>query len=568
MNSGTWTFSELKIPRPNLDVFNHLYQEAIEKIGNAKDGNDILEVLFEVDALSRRITDVLSATMIRHTIDTSDERYEQDHLWFEEHRPLFTKSILDFNDAIYNSPHKEFVEERIGSMFFVKNDIKKKTFCEDNIPLQQREAELMGEYEAIISSCQEEVLGEPQSFGALQALFSHEDREVRKAAFKAFSKFLESNEEKLEQIWDELLKVRDQMGKNLGYDNYIPLAYLDRLRLSYGQKELESFRQQVLDEIVPLCTKLYEFQAKNLGLDEIKVYDEEILFGDGNAKPLGDSKYMFQKTVDMLRDMSPETDEFIGFMLEHELIDYEIRPEKAPRSYATIMPSRKAPFLFYHFDGSPASLKNLHEGIGYAFAGYKASRRQYLEEYYASSSDIMEIHAMSMVHFANKYAEHFFGEDADKYVFSIFHNYITFIPFSVAVDEFQHICYENLDMTPKERTQVWRDLEKKYMPWRKYDEDDEYMQRGGYWYHKPHFFFHPFYYIEYSLATINAMEMYQKYEERPGTAWKEYLELTDLGGSKSYLETLERSALTPAFEEGAVANSMKYVKNILHEYMN
>ena len=568
MNSRTWTFSELKIPRPNLDVFNHLYQEAIEKIGNAKDGNDILEVLFEVDALSRRITDVLSATMIRHTIDTSDERYEQDHLWFEEHRPLFTKSILDFNDAIYNSPHKEFVEERIGSMFFVKNDIKKKTFCEDNIPLQQREAELMGEYEAIISSCQEEVLGEPQSFGALQALFSHEDREVRKAAFKAFSKFLESNEEKLEQIWDELLKVRDQMGKNLGYDNYIPLAYLDRLRLSYGQKELESFRQQVLDEIVPLCTKLYEFQAKNLGLDEIKVYDEEILFGDGNAKPLGDSKYMFQKTVDMLRDMSPETDEFIGFMLEHELIDYEIRPEKAPRSYATIMPSRKAPFLFYHFDGSPASLKNLPEGIGYAFAGYKASRRQYLEEYYASSSDIMEIHAMSMVHFANKYAEHFFGEDADKYVFSIFHNYITFIPFSVAVDEFQHICYENLDMTPKERTQVWRDLEKKYMPWRKYDEDDEYMQRGGYWYHKPHFFFHPFYYIEYSLATINAMEMYQKYEERPGTAWKEYLELTDLGGSKSYLETLERSALTPAFEEGAVANSMKYVKNILHEYMN
>lgn len=568
MNTGAWTFSELKFPRPNLDVFTHLYQEAIEKIENAKDGNDILEVLFEVDALSRRITDVLSATMIRHTIDTSDERYKNDHRWFEEHRPLFMKAILDFKEAIYNSPHKDFVEEKIGSMFFVKNDVKRQTYCEDNLPLQQREAELMGEYEAIISSCQEEVLGEPQSFGALQALFSHEDREVRRAAFKAFSKFLEDNEEKLENIWAELITVRNQMGKNLGFDNYVPLAYLDRLRLAYGQEEVANFRKQVLEEIVPLCTKLYEFQAKNLGIDEVKAYDENILFDDGNAKPLGDKKYMFEKTVEMLRDMSPETDEFIGFMLEHELIDYETRPNKAPREYATIMPSRKAPFLFYHFDGSPTGLKNLHEGLGYAFAGYKASRRQYLEEYYASSSEIMEIHAMSMVHFANKYAEHFFGEDADKYVFSILHNYITFIPFSVAVDEFQHICYENPDMTPRERTQAWRDLEKKYMPWRKYDEDDEFMERGGYWYHKPHFFFHPFYYIEYSLATINAMEMYQKYEERPGTAWKEYLELTDLGGSKSYLETLKRSALTPAFEDGAVANSMKYVKNILHEYMN
>ena len=568
MNTGAWTFSELKFPRPNLDVFNHLYQEAIEKIENAKDGNDILEVLFEVDALSRRITDILSATMIRHTIDTSDERYENDHRWFEEHRPLFMKAILDFNEAIYNSPHKDFVEEKIGSMFFVKNDVKRQTYCEDNLPLQQREAELMGEYEAIIGSCQEEVLGEPQSFGALQALFSHEDREVRKAAFKAFSKFLEDNEEKLENIWAELITVRNQMGKNLGFDNYIPLAYLDRLRLAYGQEEVANFRKQVLEEIVPLCTKLYEFQAKSLGIDEVKAYDENILFGDGNAKPLGDNKYMFEKTVEMLRDMSPETDEFIGFMLEHELIDYETRPDKAPREYATLMPSRKAPFLFYHFDGSPTGLKNLHEGLGYAFAGYKASRRQYLEEYYTSSSEIMEIHAMSMVHFANKYAEHFFGEDADKYVFSILHNYITFIPFSVAVDEFQHICYENPNMTPRERTQAWRDLEKKYMPWRKYDEDDEFMERGGYWYHKPHFFFHPFYYIEYSLATINAMEMYQKYEERPGTAWKEYLELTDLGGSKSYLETLKRSALTPAFEDGAVANSMKYVKNILHEYMN
>lgn len=566
MNTGTWTFSEINFPRPNLKVFKHLYDDAIKKVSTATSGDDIIETVFEVDELSRRITDILTATMIHHTIDVTDERYAEDQRWYEENQHLFIKSVLDFSEAIYNSPYRKNLEDMFGPMYFLKTDAKKRTLCDENIPLQQREAELMGEYEAIIGSCQEEVLGEPQSFGALQGLFAHEDRDVRKAAFLAFSNFLSRNEEKLEEIWGNLITVRNQMGKNLGYENYIPLAYLERLRLAYGPEEVANFRQQVLDEIVPLCSQLYEYQAKILGQDKLKVYDEKILFADGNPKPLGDAKYMFAETVEMLRDMSPETDEFISFMLDHELIDYESRPEKAPREYATILPSRKAPFIFYHFDGSPAGLKNLHEGIGYAFAGYKASRSQPLEEYYASSSDIMEIHAMSMVQFANKYADRFFGEDAQKYVFSNLHSYITFIPFGVAVDEFQHICYGNPTMTPKERTQAWRDLEKKYMPWRDYD-GDEFTERGGYWYRVPHFFLHPFYYIEYALATINAMEMYKKYNERPGTAWTEYLELSNLGGSLPYLETLQRSKLTPAFEEGAVANSLKDIKQILEEYM-
>ena len=567
MGAGTWKFNELKFPKPDLNVFRDLYKDAVERVAQAKHGDDVVEILFEVDELSRKITDLLTATMIHHTMDTEDERYEKDQRWYDENQHLFMNAVMELNDAVYNSPYKEYIEERIGPMYFVKTDVKKKTFCEDNLPLQQKEYELIGEYQRIIDSCQVEIQGETVGFMGLQGLFNHDDREVRRAAFKGFSDFLSANEEALEKIWDELLKVRDQMGKNLGYENYIPLAYLERLRLAYGEKEVESFRKQVVDEIVPLCAKMYEFQARNIGLDELKVYDEKILFADGNAKPAGDLEYMYNETIRMLREMSPETDEFISFMLDHDLIDYKSRPGKAAREYATILPARKAPFLFYHFDGSPTGLRALHEGFGYAFSAYKASRRQHLEEHYASSSDIMEIHSMSMVLFANKYAEWFFGEDAGKYVFANLHNYITFIPFSVAVDEFQHICYKNLDMTPKERTQVWHELEKKYMPWRKYDEDDEFMNRGGYWYNKVHFFLYPFYYIEYSLATINALEMYQKYVERPGTAWKEYLELTDLGGSKTYLDTLKQAKLTPAFEEGAVANSIQYVKTVLEDYM-
>ena len=297
------------------------------------------------------------------------------------------------------------------------------------------------------------------------------------------------------------------------------------------------------------------------------VYDESFVFPDGNAKPLGDSEYMMQQIVKVLREMSPETEEFISFILDHELIDYKARPEKAFREFYTMLPYHKAPFIFEHFDGSAEDVQYLSESLGHAFASYRASRRQPIEEYYYPSSDISEINAMAMIQFINKYADRLFGDEAWKYEFGNLQYFMAFIPFGVAVDEFQHICYDNPNLTPKERTYEWHKLEEKYMPWRKYDEDDEFMRCGGYWYHKFHIFYVPLYYIEYALATVNAMEMYRKYVERPGLAWKEYLELVDVGGSKGYLEILEHANLTPAYQCGAVKEAISYVKAFLEKHI-
>ena len=192
---------------------------------------------------------------------------------------------------------------------------------------------------------------------------------------------------------------------------------------------------------------------------------------------------------------------------------------------------------------------------------------QILEEYYSSSSDIMEIHSLSMSQFANRYADSFFGDDAKRYEFFNLQDLMTFIPFGAAVDEFQHICYSNQNLTPEERNSEWRKLEEKYMPWRKYDDDDDFMNRGGYWYHKIHFFLYPLYYIEYCLATVNAMEMNRKYVTHPARAWKEFLAITDIGGSRSYLDILKLANLTPAYEDGAVEKSISYVKDVLEEYI-
>lgn len=567
MSSNTWKFSELKFPRPDIDAFRHLYEDGIFRVQEARDGDDVLEVVFEYDELARRAGDLLTAAFINYTLDTTNEVAQENQHWVDENTPYITKVMLEFSEALYNSPYKDYIEEKVGPMYFIKTDSTKKTFCEENIPLRKRESELAEEYQKIIASCNVEVNGEPRTFMSLQTLFAHEDRNVRREAFKVFSDFLKQHEERLEEIWDELIKTRTQIGKNLGYDNYLPVGYLERMRLDYGEEEVENFRKQVLDVIVPLCSKLYEAQAKRLGVDKLMVYDEKLVFSDGNAKPAGDTEYMMNQLVEMLRDMSPETGQFIDFMLDHELIDYKSRVGKAAREYATMISSRKAPFIFAHFDGTASDVQFMTDGLGHAFAAYRAARKQPLHEYFSSSADVMEIHSMAMTQFANKYADRLFGEDANKYQFGNLQGLMTFIPFGVAVDEFQHICYKNPDLTPKERTAEWRKLEQKYMPWRKYDDDDEFMLAGGYWYHKVHFFVYPLYYIEYCLATVNAMEMNRKYIERPGVAWKEFLELSDVGGSKTYLEILKLANLSPAYEDGAVEKSISYVKNVLEDYI-
>ena len=163
----------------------------------------------------------------------------------------------------------------------------------------------------------------------------------------------------------------------------------------------------------------------------------------------------------MYRDMSRETGEFIDFMLGHELMDLDNKPNKASTGYMTYLADYKAPFVFSCFNGTTGDVDVLTHEMGHAFAGYMAMRTQPLMAEWSESTDIAEIHSMSMEQFAYPYAELFFGDKADKYRFQHLQEAVTFVPFGVAVDEFQHIVYQKPDLTPEERTAEWRKLEKK-----------------------------------------------------------------------------------------------------------
>ena len=557
-------FSTLEYRRPDLDQLKKQLAEWKAAVEDAGSYEELRAIFLQRDRVFCELNTQCTLAYVRNTLDTRDEFYEKEVEYLDEAGPLLEQADVAFNEAVAGSRFRPELEKEFGKQLFVGIDLQKKLFCEENIPLRQRESRLTNEYQKIMATAEIPFDGKTLNLYGVQKYFENPDREVRRAAVRAYSKFYQNNEPRLEEIWDELIRIRNQIGKNLGYGNYIPVGYLEQGRTDYGEKEVAAFREQVRTVLVPLCQKLYKAQAKRLGLDAVCFCDEKMIFPDGNAEPAGDDAFMVRTAQQMYHEISPETGEFIDFMIEHELMDLQNKPGKASTGYMTDLQSLKAPFVFSCFNHTIFDMQVLTHELGHAFAGYMAMRSQPISDYYGESTDIAEIHSMSMEQFAYPYAERFFGNQADKFRFAHLQEAITFVPFGVAVDEFQHICYAHPELTPKERTYQWHLLEQKYMPWRKY-EDDPFLESGGYWYHKLHIYLYPFYYINYTLTTMGAMEFKKKYAEDKNAAWQDYLNLCKVGGSRSYLETLRYANLSVPFEEGAVERACGYAGQILLE---
>lgn len=555
-------FKDIQYTRPDCEAFQKLAEDNAEKIKNAVSYSEAKKIFLEFDKAESEFFDMGNIAYIRHTIDTSDEFYDKENEFLNEKTPELMPSLLAFSNAVYDSRFKpDFVAE-FGEQIFAEIELRRKSFSEKNIPLLQKEARLCNEYEKIIASADILFDGKHLNLYGIMSYFENPDRNVRHDAYKAYSKFYESNEENFERIWDELIKVRTEMGKNLGFENYIPLGYMNQGRTDYDENDVAAFREQVREELVPFCAKLYEAQAKRIGVDKVKAYDEAYLFNDGNAVPVGDDDFLIEQAREMYHDMSKETGEFVDFMLGHDLLDVKNKPKKASTGYMTGLNSIKAPFVFSCFNHTTGDVQVLTHEFGHAFAGYMAMRNQPVSTYYSESTDIAEIHSMSMEQFAYPYAEKFFGDKADKFRFSHLQEALTFVPFGVAVDEYQHIVYANPGLTPKQRTAEWKKLEEKYMPWREYD-DIDFFAKGGWWYHKIHIFLYPFYYINYTLTTMGAMEFKKKMHEDKESAWKDYLNLCKVGGSLGYKETLKYANLSLPFEKGSVKRAVSYAEDIL-----
>ncbi len=556
-------FSELAYARPDIDVFSRSYEELTEKLSRAGSYAEFKEAFFALQELTEQIETAYVTAHIRNNMNTADEFYDAEMDFFNDNLPKLAVMEKKMNTVLASSPFRGDFSAEFGDQFYKIIEADMRTQGEEAIAEMQRENALVSRYSRAAAACHTQFAGENCNFYGLLKHMLSPDREMRRSAFKAWSSLYASAAEELEKLYCELVKTRVAIAEKLGFDDYISYAYLSRHRFDYSRKDVEAFRRTVKEYVVPAVAEIYKAQATRLGIDKIKFYDEELVFPEGNAAPAGDRDYLVASARKMYRELSPETGEFFDFMTEHELFDLDTRPDKRLGGYCTELAAYGAPFIFANFNGTAADVDVLTHEAGHAFAGFTSAKTCRIDSLLGSTSEVNEIHSMSMEHFTYPWMERMFGENADKYRYAHVISSLKVLPYMMCVDEFQHRVFDAPDTDAAGLRKIWRELEKIYMPWRDYD-GDEFLESGGFWMQKQHIFMYPFYYIDYALAQICAFQFYAKMKKDRRSAWGDYMKLCRLGGSRGYFALLEAAGLESPFRAESVKAAVAAVMEDVH----
>jgi M3 family oligoendopeptidase len=555
-------FDTFQYKRPDLSVISQHFDRQLNAFHNAENVEQQYNVLQTLIQLREEFSTMFNLCHIRHTSNIGDDFYTGENDYFDQSLPIYEELSNKMFKAMLDSKFRQELEQKTGKQLFTLAELSIKTFNPSILELLGEENALSSAYTKIKSNATIEFEGNTYNLTGLYPLELSSDRAVRQKASQAKWDFYAQKQAEIEDVFDQMVKKRHQIALQLGYKNFVEVGYARMRRSDYNPEMVANFRKQVRELIVPLAAKLYDRQRKRLKLEQLNWYDEDFKFVTGNPKPVGNPEQIISNAARMYQELSPDTDTFFKFMQESKLMDLVNRAGKAPGGYCTYLVNFKAPFIFSNFNGTSGDIDVLTHEAGHAFQVWSSGQRFQMEEYHWPTSDAAEIHSMSMEFFTWPWMKLFFGDQTEKYYFLHLAGSLQFIPYGVAVDEFQHIIYENPEMTPAERNAVWRDLERVYLPHRSYPGND-FLDAGGFWQKQSHIFNHPFYYIDYTLAQICAFQFWSRDRKNHEDAWKDYVELCRAGGSRSFVDLVKLANLRSPFEDGCVASVIDEIASFL-----
>lgn len=545
-------FSEMPYKRIDMDEVKKTYRDIIDRTKAAGSGEEQFEIHREYYKFMDDIRTSMELAMIRHDIDTTDEFYEKESDFYDEVTPIINQYENEYGQVLYDSPFREYLESKIGKVTFKNIEIANKAFDEKIIPLMQEENALSSRYSKLIATAKIPFEGEIYNLSLMKKFQTSPDREVRRKAWKAVSDYFLSVTDEIDEIYDKMVKNRTEQARQLGYENYVELGYYRMNRNCYDKEMVENFRRQVKEYFVPFANKLHEQRRARIGVDKLSYIDTDVYFTNGNPAPTGTPEEILAAGQKMYGELSPQTKEFFDFMMENELFDVLGRKTKRQGGYMTYIPNFKSPFIFANFNGTSGDVDVITHECGHAFQGYIV-RNEEIREFADITMETAEIHSMSMEYFTYNWMDLFFGDRKDDYLKMHLEDSSAFVPYGCMVDEFQHIVYENPDMTPAERKAAWAELEKVYRPHMDYEEDP-FFGKGGYWQRQPHIFGSPFYYIDYCLASVCAMQFKVMMDEDFGKAWENYYKLCKLSARDFFTNVITEAGLKSPFEDGCIKN--------------
>ena len=545
-------FNEMTYTRPDIDALLARCRELAAKAAAAPDSDALVRLYYEQSEAFAEYNTAANLANIHYTCDTRDAYWKAEQDFFDANGPAVTNASVEISRAFLANPHVDALTEKFGTTCVagMKNAVL--SMDDRTVELQQQFNALVSRYQQIYGGALVELDGKQLTIPQLGPYKEDLDPAVRRAAYEAEAGYFDAHRAELDELYGQIVQNLNAQARVMGYHDYSELSYVRMNRIGYGPEEIRKFRDQVANDVVPQLQKVMALRAKRTGIAHPAFTDLPILFRDGNPKPIPGYKARMDAARTMYHELSPETAEFIDFMQDNELFDVESRPGKMSGGYMTSLPSYKAPFIFANWNDTSGDVDVLTHECGHAFEGYVAERDPAIPaDLECPGMESAEIHSMAMEFLTAPWHHLLFGRDTDKYALLHAEDSFVFLAYGCEVDEFQHIMYQNPDLTPDERNAEWLKLEKKYRPWIDFD-NLPFYGRGAGWQRQLHIYECPFYYIDYCLSTMAALQFFLLSLTDHKDAWERYLRLVRRAGTASYTELLETAGLKVPFEEGSI----------------
>jgi oligoendopeptidase F len=540
-----------------------LFDQLEERVNARKEAGELETWLLDWSELSAALDEEAAKRYIAMTCHTDSAEAESAYLQFvEQIEPRLKPRQFKLTELYVKHPARSRLPQDRYKVFDRDAQLHVELFRPENVPLETEEAKLSQQYQKLSGSLTVQFRGEEKTLVQMGRYLEETDRNLRQESWEIVAKRRLQESEKFDEIFDKLIELRQQIGRNAGFNNYHDYAFRKMGRFDYTAADCERFHSAVETEVVPVVRELQEQRRTRLGLATLRPWDLSVdPLNRGPLHPFEKVDQLVTRTQKIFAKLDPELSTDFQKMQEWKLLDLANRKGKAPGGYQSALPEARAPFIFMNAIGIQRDVETILHEAGHAFHSL-ATRDEDLYAYRGAPIEFCEVASMSMELLGNDFLEEFYAEpDANRARKTHLEGIITILPWIATVDAFQHWIYTHPGHSRSEREAAWIGLMNRFggsVDWSGYE-----PARGRLWQRQLHIFIHAFYYIEYGIAQLGALQVWSNSRRDKNRAVLDYKNALRLGGSRTLPELFAAAGCKFDFSRATVAPLVGLVRREL-----
>lgn len=443
-------------------------------------------------------------------------------------------------------------------------------FREQNLPLLTQEQKLVSQYEKIIGAQTVEWDGKEVTIAQLRPVYQHPDRATRERAWRLALTRQLADRQAINDLWREFLTLRRQIATNADQPDYRAYKWQQLHRFDYTPADCRTFQRAIETAVVPAAQRIYERRRKRLGVETLRPWDVDVdPLGRAPLKPFNTGDELKGIAASIFNRVDATLGGYFETMVRENLLDLENRKNKAPGAYCTNFPMSKRPFIFQNAVGLHSDLQTILHESGHAFHNFERYALPYVQQRQVGM-EFAEVASMAMELLASPYLAKNQGgvySDADAARARVEHleSEILFWPYMAVVDAFQHWVYENPDaaMDAAHCDAEWTRLWNRFMVGVDWSGLEQEMMTG--WHRKLHIHEVPFYYVEYGLAQLGAVQVWGNALRDQARAVADYRRALALGGTVSLPDLYATAGARFAFDATTLQRAVALMEQVIDQ---